>query len=134
MLPYAKDQGCATFGAIGTCWGSYMVVRMAADPLVSAGVSMHPSHPNIIPQMGEDEEEILSKIQVHLLVNNFFFCYEIGLVSRPGFHLLMKHCHPMFAVRAKPDSKHKLLMNADIIADCDCKQIRSWESTRCHFK
>ena len=76
VLPYAKDHGCATFGAIGTCWGSYMVVRMAADPLVSAGVSMHPSHPNIIPQMGEDEEEILSKIQVHLLVNKFFFVFR----------------------------------------------------------
>ena len=78
MLPYAKDQGCTTFGAIGTCWGSYMVVRMSADALVSAGVSMHPSHPNMIPQMGEDEEEILSQLQVHFQVNKLFFCqYEL---------------------------------------------------------
>ena len=77
VLPYAKDHGCITFGAIGTCWGSYMVVRMSADPLVSAGVSMHPSHPNMIPQFGEDEKEILSKIQVHCVANYFFVCHVL---------------------------------------------------------
>ena len=27
VLPYAKRHGCTSFGAAGTCWGSYMVVR-----------------------------------------------------------------------------------------------------------
>ena len=67
MLPYAEGHGCKTFGAIGTCWGSYMVVRLAADPKMKAGVSMHPSHsPIMATHLGEDEEEILNEIQVHL--------------------------------------------------------------------
>ena len=65
VLPYAEDHGCTTFGAIGTCWGSYMVVRMSAHPKMLAGVSMHPSHSPIMENLGENEEEILKEIQVH---------------------------------------------------------------------
>ena len=65
VLPYAEEHGCTTFGAIGTCWGSYMVVRMAAHPKMLAGVSMHPSHSPIMQNLGENEEEILNEIQVH---------------------------------------------------------------------
>ena len=63
---FKDDHPHKTFGAVGTCWGSYMVVRMAAHPKVKAGVSMHPSHSNMMQtQLGEDEEEILNEIQVH---------------------------------------------------------------------
>ena len=52
-----------TFGAVGTCWGSYMVVRMAAHPQMRAGVSMHPSHSNMM-QTQLEEDEVLNEIQV----------------------------------------------------------------------
>ena len=64
VLPYAKDHGCIAFGAIGTCWGSYMVVRMSSNPLISAGVSMSPSHPAVVKVMKENEKDILDQIQV----------------------------------------------------------------------
>lgn len=64
VLPYAMDHGCTTFGAIGTCWGSYMVVRMSSHPLISAGVSMYPSHSPIMKVMKEKEKDILAQIQV----------------------------------------------------------------------
>ena len=67
MLPYAEGNGCETFGAIGTCWGSYMVIRMAAHPKMLAGVSMHPSHSPIMENLGENEEEILNEIQVRIV-------------------------------------------------------------------
>ena len=41
-----------------------MVVRLAADPKMKAGVSMHPAHSVIMAIIGENEEEILYKIQV----------------------------------------------------------------------
>lgn len=63
VLPYAMDHGCTTFGAIGTCWGSYMVVRMSSHPLISAGVSMYPSHSPIMKVMKEKEKDILAQIQ-----------------------------------------------------------------------
>ena len=43
-----------------------MVVRLAADPKMKAGVSMHPAHSTIMAtHLGENEEEILNEIQVH---------------------------------------------------------------------
>lgn len=46
---YAKDNlGCKTFGTIGTCWGTYAVLRMSEDVDIKAAVSMHPSHPSVL--------------------------------------------------------------------------------------
>jgi hypothetical protein len=56
----------------GTCWGSYMVLRLSSCPSVSAGVSMHPSHSGIIKILGEDEEKILNEIQVCLFALSCF--------------------------------------------------------------
>jgi len=61
--PYAvESKGAETFGAIGTCWGSYMTIRLSTYPEVKAGVSMHPSHSPIMTLLGEDEEEILNNV------------------------------------------------------------------------
>ena len=76
MMKIDKDYAgfiiLKTFGAVGTCWGSYMVVRMAAHPQMRAGVSMHPSHSNMMQtQLGEDEEEVLNEIQVHCTLSDY---------------------------------------------------------------
>jgi len=63
IRPYAvESKGAKTFGAIGTCWGSYMTIRLSMYPEVVAGVSMHPSHSPIMARLGEDEEEILRSV------------------------------------------------------------------------
>jgi len=62
VLPFARENGATTFGAIGTCWGSYMVVRQCAFPALKAGVSMHPSHTPVSSIMGEVEKDILQAI------------------------------------------------------------------------
>ena len=42
-----------------------MVVRLAANPKMRVGVSMHPAHSVIMAtHLGENEEEILNEIQV----------------------------------------------------------------------
>ena len=43
-----------SFGCVGTCWGSYMVLRESAYDFMKAGVSMHPSHTPIAGLLGED--------------------------------------------------------------------------------
>jgi len=63
VLPFARAKGAATFGSIGTCWGSYMVVRQSSYPSVRAGVSMHPSHTPISEVVGEEETQLLKSIQ-----------------------------------------------------------------------
>merc|ERR1712159_385238 len=67
VLPFAKEKGGVSFGAIGTCWGSYMVIRESAYPEVKAGVSMHPSHTAISSILGENEEDILRNITCNQL-------------------------------------------------------------------
>jgi len=67
VLPFAEGLGAKSFGAIGTCWGSYMVVRLGAYPDFKAGVSMHPSHSPISGLVGEEEKDLLDPIRCHQL-------------------------------------------------------------------
>merc|ERR1712136_1459 len=67
VLPFAKEHGALSFGAIGTCWGSYMVLRECAFHGFKAGISMHPSHSPISGFLGEDETDILKAVQCHQL-------------------------------------------------------------------
>ena len=63
VLPYAKSRGATSLGALGTCWGSYMVVRECGYEQFKAGVSWHPSHSQVARLLGEDEEQLLANIQ-----------------------------------------------------------------------
>ena len=40
MLPFARSKGAQEFGAIGTCWGSYMVIRESSYPEVRKTVTV----------------------------------------------------------------------------------------------
>jgi len=59
---WAEEKGVTRFAAVGTCWGSYMTLRMSSLPEVVAGVMVHPSHPTLIPDLGEDEAVILGQV------------------------------------------------------------------------
>lgn len=63
VLSYAKQHGAERFGAVGTCWGSYPVVKMAAWDEVKCGVSIHPSHGMLSKVLEEDEREMLSAVK-----------------------------------------------------------------------
>lgn len=62
--PLAKQLGAKKISAVGTCWGSYMVLRLSALPEVSCGVSMHPAHPLWIQNvLREDERALLQQVR-----------------------------------------------------------------------
>jgi len=63
ILPYLQEGSPSSIGVIGTCWGSFPVVHLSMFDTISAGVSMHPSHPALMPTAGEDEAEVLGLIQ-----------------------------------------------------------------------
>jgi len=63
ILPYAQKNGAKSFGAVGTCWGSYMVVRFSSLPEFKAGVSYHPSHTPISGLLGEDLKELIGAVK-----------------------------------------------------------------------
>lgn len=58
VFPYAESNCCTTYGTVGTCWGSYMTIRLSAYPQVKAGVSLHPAHSSIMLLVDENEREI----------------------------------------------------------------------------
>ena len=58
-MNYSKELGCKSFGAIGTCWGTYPVIRMSESVDIKAGISMHPSHPNIMGMYQNDHHDPL---------------------------------------------------------------------------
>jgi len=64
IRPYAEKHGAITFGGVGTCWGSYVVLRLAEDVCFKAGVSFHPSHSPIAGNiLQESEEDILKAVK-----------------------------------------------------------------------
>jgi len=65
---WAEEKGATRFAAVGTCWGSYMTLRMSSLPEVIAGVIVHPSHPTLIPDLGEDEASILGQVEAPQLI------------------------------------------------------------------
>jgi len=65
---WAEEKGVTRFAAVGTCWGSYMTLRMSSLPEVIAGVIVHPSHPTLIPDLGEDEASILGQVGAPQLI------------------------------------------------------------------
>ena len=44
VLPFARSKGATVFSALGTCWGTYMVLKESSYPGFRAGVSWPPSH------------------------------------------------------------------------------------------
>ena len=63
IYPYLQNQSSSSIGLIGTCWGSYPVVRLSMLDTISAGVSMHPSHVKMLADAGEDEAQVLGLIK-----------------------------------------------------------------------
>ena len=51
------------FDFIGTCWGTYLVVKLSSYVDLKAGISMHPSHTAICAMLGVDEEKILKEVK-----------------------------------------------------------------------
>merc|ERR1712181_208349 len=48
---WAEENGATRFASVGTCWGSYMTLRMSSLPEILAGEIIHPSHPTLIPHL-----------------------------------------------------------------------------------
>ena len=74
VIPFAYEKGAASIGTIGTCWGSYMVVRQSSNAAIKAGVSVHPSHSTISDMLKENEEDLLTSItcpQLFMPAGNF---------------------------------------------------------------
>ncbi len=70
-------------GFVGTCWGTYMTVRLSSYVEVKAGISMHPSHTPVIGMLSENEEEILKEIkspQVSFSVRAFYYTSSFELL------------------------------------------------------
>ena len=83
VKPYAEKHGAKTYGSVGTCWGSYVVLRLAEDVGFNAGVSFHPSHSPISGMILQVSTlEYLINVQ-HALIN---------LLQHSNLHDLITSC------------------------------------------
>ena len=64
VLPYLENRlgSDLDIGLIGTCWGSYPTILLSRFNIIKCGISMHPSHAALIPQVGQSEAEVLSHV------------------------------------------------------------------------
>merc|ERR1712227_1199158 len=56
LLPYLLERGARRVGAVGTCFGSYIVMHTHAEDFgqfMFGGVSLHPGHPMMMDTIGE---------------------------------------------------------------------------------
>jgi len=65
---WAEENGATRFATVGTCGGTYMTLRMSSLPEIIAGVTIHPSHSTMIPNLGEDEATILGQVTAPQLI------------------------------------------------------------------
>lgn len=65
---WAEGRGAARFASVGVCGGSYITLRLSSQPGVVAGVSIHPSHPAMMPNLGEDEATIVAQVAAPQLI------------------------------------------------------------------
>jgi len=63
VRPLAVESGAGTFLTVGTCWGSYPVLRFSSLNDFKAGISIHPSHTKISEALGVDEKSILEQVR-----------------------------------------------------------------------
>jgi len=63
VIKFAKGKGAKVFGPVGTCWGTYPVLKLSAYPEFMAGVGMHPSHSPISGLVGDDETKLLEGVK-----------------------------------------------------------------------
>jgi len=69
LLPYARQHGATVFGAVGTCWGGYLVARLCSYGEFRAGVSFHPATTFVAETVNQEKlYEVLDEVQCPQLV------------------------------------------------------------------
>ena len=64
-----EKEGVSQFGAMGFCWGGWVIAKSAANGIPwSAGVSPHPSTGIEQKAFGNDEVEMMSKVPMPFLI------------------------------------------------------------------
>jgi len=60
LVPYLVAGGAEAVGVVGTCFGSYIVMHLSASgqEFIRGGVSLHPSHPQLMEMAREDEAAV----------------------------------------------------------------------------
>ena len=71
VLPFVAENGITKLGSVGTCWGSYVVMRCSARPEFMVGASMHPTHTAICNRFldpAESEAQLLLDVKCPQLI------------------------------------------------------------------
>jgi dienelactone hydrolase len=59
IRPHALRHGAKRFGSLGTCWGTYVTLKLCGRGEIEVGVNWHPSHVVVSKLLGEDVKTLL---------------------------------------------------------------------------
>lgn len=110
VLNFARSRGAKVFGSMGTCWGSYLVIKLSALPDFKAGISMHPSHPKMMMLLEESEEDAYKEVNCKQLFMSAGNDHENLF---PG-GLAEKVLGDTLTIEEFPDMSHGWSMRADL--------------------
>jgi dienelactone hydrolase len=72
LIPLLKSRGATKFGAWGFCWGSWLVLHLAATGKLAAGAYCHPSHTKLAHYYHEVSNDLVTASKCPIL------CYAAG--------------------------------------------------------
>ena len=126
LLPYLKQNGVTKIGAIGFCWGAWVIHRASAAgvPLL-CGAGCHPSVrlENMASDSADTELELAGKVRCPMLLaaagNDPENVKEGGAVSE-----LLKKRFPSSVVRSFPAQQHGWVSRGDVTDDTVANGVR----------
>jgi len=59
LIPLLQSRGATKFGAVGFCWGSWLVFHLADTGKLAAGCYAHPSHRKLAGIYGENPDDLV---------------------------------------------------------------------------
>jgi len=120
VLPLARGMGAQRFGSVGTCWGSYLVMKVSARKEFKAGASWHPSHTRICPVLGESESALLQDVRCPQLL---LPAGNDALETKPG-----GLAHQILGDQAEflefPEMLHGWTSRGDMQVDSVCRDVK----------
>lgn len=112
LLPEFKQRGATRIGALGLCYGSWVMLRLAGTGLIKAGVASHPSHPQIGPAAGDDVKELVQAVRCPVQI---FTAGGDDKSAKPGGQdeSIIKPKFPSSEFREFKDMKHGWVSRGD---------------------
>jgi len=112
LMPQFKARGASRIGVLGFCFGSWVMMKLAATGLIKAGAASHPSHPKIGPMVGDDLKALAENVKCPV---QMFAAGADDPIAKPGGQdeAIIKAKFPSSEYREFKDMRHGWMGRGD---------------------